>query len=178
MLTFLFPWFAIAGAAAAAAPIVIHLLNRRRFRVVQWAAMDFLREAVTRSRRIMQLRDLLLLLLRVACLLVFGLALARPSARVRQAAVDPNQPVHAVVLVDNSLSMSYQPSTAYSLDDAKAKAKEFIEAAAQRQPDLGAADLRLGDRLQRRPATPPRRRRGGPGRDQAGRPRGPGPAPP
>lgn len=76
----------------------------------------------------MELRDLLLLLLRVACLLVFGMALARPYwNRFSQAAVDPHQPVHAVVLVDNSLSMSYQKPDGILLDDAKVKAKEVIE---------------------------------------------------
>ena len=108
--------------------MIVHLLNRRRFNVVHWAAMDFLREALTRSRRMMELRDLLLLLLRVLCLLAFGMALARPYwNRFSQAAVDPNQPVHAVVLVDNSLSMSYQKPDGILLDDAKAKAKELIE---------------------------------------------------
>jgi hypothetical protein len=126
--TFVYPWLAVAGAVAAAVPVIVHLLNRRRFFVVQWAAMDFLREALTRSRRMMELRDLLLMLLRIACLLVFGMALARPYwNRFSQAAIDPNQPVHAVVLVDNSLSMSYQKPGGILLDDAKAKAKEWIE---------------------------------------------------
>ena len=40
--------------------------------------MDFLREALQRNRRILQLRDLLLLLLRCAAIILFGLALARP----------------------------------------------------------------------------------------------------
>ncbi len=70
--------FAIAGAAAALGPIVIHLLNRRRYRTLDWAAMDFLREALQRSRRILQWRDMLLLALRVLCMLLFGLALAQP----------------------------------------------------------------------------------------------------
>jgi len=56
--------FAVAGLIAAAGPIIIHLLNRRRYRTVHWGAMEFLREAVQRNRRILQLRDLLLLLLR------------------------------------------------------------------------------------------------------------------
>ncbi|MGA2256206.1 MAG: BatA domain-containing protein [Thermoguttaceae bacterium] len=128
MPTFLYPWLAIAGAAAAAVPVIVHLLNRRRFNVVQWAAMDFLREAVTRSRRMMELRDLLLLLLRVLCLLAFGMALARPYwNRFSQAAVDPNQPVHAVLLIDNSLSMSYQKPDGILLDEAKAKTRELLE---------------------------------------------------
>ena len=33
--------FALAGLIAAAGPVLIHLLNRRRFRVLNWAAMDF-----------------------------------------------------------------------------------------------------------------------------------------
>ena len=53
--------FAIAGLIAASGPIIIHLLNRRRFRVVDWAAMDFLRQAMQRSRRAVQLRELLVL---------------------------------------------------------------------------------------------------------------------
>jgi hypothetical protein len=127
--TFLYPWLAVAGAAAAAVPLVVHLLNRRKFRVVEWAAMDFLREALTRSRRMMELRDLLLLLLRIAALLIFGMALARPYwNRFSQAAVDPNRRVHAVVLVDNSLSMSYQKQPdGILLDDAKAKARDFMQ---------------------------------------------------
>lgn len=128
MPTFLYPWLAIAGAVAAAVPVVVHLLNRRRFRVVQWAAMDFLREAVTQSRRVMELRDLWLLLVRVLCLLFFGLALARPFwSRFALAAVDPNQPVHAVMLIDNSLSMSYATVEGTLLDEAKTKTKRLIE---------------------------------------------------
>jgi aerotolerance regulator-like protein/VWA domain-containing protein len=119
--------FAIAGAMAAAAPVAIHLLNRRRFRVVEWAAMDFLREAVQRSRRMLQLRDLLLLALRTACVLLFGLAMARPYFSLSGTAAGLGQPVHAVLVVDNSLSMAYQRLDGTVLDEAKAKARDFIE---------------------------------------------------
>ncbi len=78
MLDFFAKPFAIAGIIAAAGPILIHLLNRRRFRVVDWAAMDFLREALQRNRKILQMRDLILLVLRVLCVLLVGFALARP----------------------------------------------------------------------------------------------------
>ena len=70
--------FAIAGLIAAAGPVIIHLLNRRRFRTVEWGAMAFLRKAMQRRRKAVRLRDLLLLVLRTAALLLFGLALARP----------------------------------------------------------------------------------------------------
>ncbi|MCA9271215.1 MAG: BatA domain-containing protein, partial [Planctomycetales bacterium] len=118
-----------AGLACAAAPLVIHLLNRRRFRVVQWAAMDFLRQALQRNRRIMQLRDLLLLLLRSAAVLLFGMALAQPLMKsVGSDDYDPSKPLHAVLIVDNSLSMGYQEGLdATLLDKAKDKAEAFIK---------------------------------------------------
>jgi len=123
---FLVPIFAIAGLVAAAGPIIIHLLNRRRFRVVRWGAMDFLREAITRSRRIMQLRDLLLLALRTLCILLFGAAMARPFLEGSAGAIDPDQPVHAVVLLDNSLSTAYRPFEGTVLDEAKTQAADLI----------------------------------------------------
>src|SRR6186713_2596509 len=99
--------FAALGALCALGPLIIHLLNRRRFRVVQWAAMDFLRQAIQRNRRILQIRDILLLILRTAAVLLFGLALARPYFSSQQQAFDARQPLHAVLVIDNSLSMAY-----------------------------------------------------------------------
>ena len=122
---FLAPWFALAGLVVAAGPIVIHLLNRQRYRVVEWAAMDFLRQAVRRSRRILRLRDLVLLALRTLCVLLFALAMARPYFVASSADVDPNQPVHAVLVLDNSLSMAYEQVEGTLLDEAKARAKTF-----------------------------------------------------
>ncbi|MCA9070057.1 MAG: BatA domain-containing protein, partial [Planctomycetaceae bacterium] len=180
----------IAGMIAAAGPIIIHLLNRRRFRVVNWAAMDFLREALQRNRKILQMRDLILLLLRVLCVLLVGMALARPffktttsenlfqqiwpwlvgsvalglaiwavltSVRITKIAMaigslvllgfaglgfydlftnrfaagdeakSGRHPVHAVLILDNSLSMGYETLEGSLLKKAKAKAAEFID---------------------------------------------------
>ena len=124
---FLAPWFAIGGLIAAAGPILIHFLNRRRYKVMEWAAMDFLREAIYRSPRIFQLRDPLLLLLRTLCIVGFGLAMARPFLDGTVAPADPNQPVHAVLLIDNSMSMGYQQLNGTLLDDVKTRAKDKIQ---------------------------------------------------
>lgn len=123
---FVSPWFAIAGLALAAGPVLIHLLNRQRYRVVPWAAMDFLRHAVRRSRRWVRLQDILLMLLRSTVLVVFGLAMARPLVPGSGVA-DPRQPVHAVLVVDNSLSMGFEQLQGTVLDRAKSRARELIE---------------------------------------------------
>ena len=68
----------VIGALAIAIPIIIHLLNRRSKKIVDWGAMNFLLESLEiRSRRI-QLEEALLMATR--CLLVglLALALARP----------------------------------------------------------------------------------------------------
>jgi len=119
--------FAIAGLIAAAGPLIIHLLNRRRYRVVQWAAMDFLREALQRNRRILTLRDLLLLLLRTAAVLLVGLALARPFFSARDQAYDGNKPLHAVLVIDNSLSMGLESLEGTLLEQAQQRARAFID---------------------------------------------------
>ncbi|MFO0819009.1 MAG: BatA domain-containing protein [Pirellulales bacterium] len=119
--------FAAAGLACAAGPIIIHLLNRRRPRQVRWAAMDFLREALQRHRRLIQIRDLLLLALRVAAVVLFGLALARPYFTASSQRYDGTQPLHAVLLIDNSLSMGYQSVGGTLLEQAKARSREFID---------------------------------------------------
>jgi hypothetical protein len=119
--------FALAGLLAAAGPVIIHLLNRRRYRVVEWAAMDFLREALQRNRKVLQLRDLLLLLVRTACVLCFGLALARPHWSSAAGAKDSGGPLHAVLVLDNSLSMGYERLDGTLLDEAKRKAEELLD---------------------------------------------------
>ena len=67
---------AVAGGAVSI-PIIIHLLNRRRFKVVTWAAMRFLLAAQKKNSRRMRLEQILLLALR--CLVVLLLVLAMAS---------------------------------------------------------------------------------------------------
>lgn len=118
--------FAAAGAICALGPIIIHLLNRRRYRVVPWAAMDFLRQALQQQRRVLQIRDLILLALRTAAVLLFGLVLARPYWSDGQSIQDPTQPVHLILVLDNSLSMSYESLDGSLLDRAKQAARQRI----------------------------------------------------
>lgn len=112
---------------AAAGPVIIHLLNRRRFRTVDWAAMDFLRTAIRRNKRVLELRDLLLMLLRTLAVALFVLAMAQPFWSAGSKSAYNGQPVHAVVVVDNSLSMAYKPLDKTLLDLAKERAARFVK---------------------------------------------------
>lgn len=66
------------GLVGIALPVIAHLLSRRKFDVVDWGAMQFLNPS-RKTRRRLQLEELLLLLVRIGLICVVVLALARPS---------------------------------------------------------------------------------------------------
>jgi hypothetical protein len=93
------------GLALGAAPIIIHLLNKRKYRETSWAAMRFLLEAVRKNSRRMRLEQLILLAVRTLILLLLVLALAEPVSRHLGAFFQPRQPTHRIIIIDASLSM-------------------------------------------------------------------------
>src|SRR5918999_1838891 len=101
-LSFLSPLF-LAGMAAGAIPIAIHLFHRRTDPVIEFAALRFLRRAPEEESRRRRLWELLLLALRVAALCLLAFAFARPY--LGQSAAALSAPV-TMVLVDTSVSMS------------------------------------------------------------------------
>ena len=74
-MSFLFPAF-LAGAAAVAVPILLHLLRRDAAARQPFSDIRLLRRMPAARRR--RLRDRLLLVLRVSALLLLALAFARP----------------------------------------------------------------------------------------------------
>lgn len=68
------------GLLAASIPVIIHLLNRRRHKTIQWAAMQFLLKATRESRGKKKLRHFLILACRTLGLAALVLAAARPIA--------------------------------------------------------------------------------------------------
>ncbi len=107
----------VAGAAAVSVPVIIHLLNRRRFRVVVWAAMRFLLNAQKQNTRRMRLEQLILLAVRTTLVLLVVLAMASvtPWAEQLWASLWPDgggfrplrtSRLHKILVVDGSLSMA------------------------------------------------------------------------
>lgn len=110
---FLTPWLFGLGAAAIAVPIIIHLLNRRRFRIVTWAAMAFLLAAQRRNARRLKFQRLLLLFLRCAALIVLAAAIAQFTLRGQTISAFVGATEQTTVLVwDDSYSMQYTPEGA------------------------------------------------------------------
>ncbi len=115
-LPFVTPWIFGAGAMATAIPIVIHLLNRRRFRVRPWAAMAFLLAAYRRNIRRLQMQRWLLLLLRCLALLLLATAVADfiPPGTALSTLVGARKQL-TVVVWNDAYPMAYRPPGASSV---------------------------------------------------------------
>jgi hypothetical protein len=131
------PWLFVAGGALVAVPVIIHLLNRRRFKIVDWAAMDFLIDADKRNRRRVRLENLVLLLLRCLAVLLLGLLVARPflpTAALSAAFLDSVR-YERIVLFDDSLSMQTGAVNRSALDDARRALADFVRELATNATD-------------------------------------------
>lgn len=92
------------GALAFTVPLAIHLLFRNRFETLDWGAMRFLEAVVRVNRRRMQLRNLLLLLLRCLIPILLAFCLARPVLTGWQS-LPGDQPLSMLLALDTSYSL-------------------------------------------------------------------------
>ena len=118
------------GLGAASIPIVIHLLNKRKFRETRWAAMRFLLAAIRKNSKRIRLEQLLLLAVRTLLILLLAAAMAKPF--LEQAGAIPviaGRRTHRVLVLDGSLSMDYSAGGGTRFDRAKEVAAQFVKEA-------------------------------------------------
>lgn len=121
MLSFLSPLF-LAGAAAAAVPIVLHLLKREPEARVKFAAVKLIKQAPVEYTDKRRIRELLLLALRVTALVLLALAFARPFLASGAALGSTGVTIVA-------LDTSYSLSAPGRFERAKQLAKDAIDKA-------------------------------------------------
>ncbi len=92
----------LSALPLVAAPILLHLFDRRRSVVVEWGAMQFLMEAATHKTRARRVQHWLLLLLRMAAIAALVLALARPLLPTGWLGAEGRR--ETIIVLDNSLS--------------------------------------------------------------------------
>jgi len=103
---FLYPLF-LFGLAAASLPVLIHLLNRRRLKRIRFPAVRFILLSQKRISRSYRLRHWLLLALRTLAVICLALLLANPIFQTGAGLFAGGGPVSLVVILDNSLSMTW-----------------------------------------------------------------------
>lgn len=124
-MQFLFP-SVLWGLALLSIPVIIHLFYFRRFKKVYFTNVRFLREIKDESSTRNQIKNWLILLMRLLTALFLILAFAQPFIPVG----DQSQqgPKHISIYVDNSFSMNAQSEDVSLLDRAKQRAREIANA--------------------------------------------------
>jgi hypothetical protein len=117
--------------AAAGAPILIHLWNRRHYRQTAWAAMAFLLAAVERHTRRMLFEQWLLLAIRTAIIVLIVLAVAEPYWKRPGLTASGGGNTHRMLVVDGSFSMCFKPADQSRFEKAKELARQIIEDSSQ-----------------------------------------------
>ncbi len=123
---FLNPIF-LLGILAAAVPLIIHLWRRHQAKTVDFSSLMFLLAAYRQNVRRIQLKHLLILLLRVLIIILIALALARPLLKNRFAFAGGRTKTSAVIILDNSYSMGYQGIQGGRFEVAKGMALEIAQ---------------------------------------------------
>lgn len=104
-MSFLQP-FMLWGLPVIALPIIIHLINQRRFQTIRWGAMMFLLAANRMSRGYARLRRWLILAARTLAVAGLILAVSRPLASGWQGLIGGGKVDATLILLDRSPSMS------------------------------------------------------------------------
>ena len=128
-MTFLAP--ALLGALVlASAPIIIHLLNRRRFIRVDWAPMKYLKLTLKANRRRLRIEQWILLAIRTLAVAALIFAIARPVSSTTDLAgfLKVQGRASRVLVIDDSLSMTNESQGVSAFTRAKQAAEQVVRA--------------------------------------------------
>ena len=114
------------GALAFSIPLILHILNRSRFRQVEWGAMHLLESVVKVNHKRLRIEQLILLLVRCAIPALLAMCLARPILTGAQM-LTGDAPVSLVILLDASYSMDTASSGVPRFQQAVDAACDIIE---------------------------------------------------
>jgi len=113
--------------AFALVPILIHLLNRQRVKLVYFSSLKYLKNLQKTRMRRLRIRQLLLLLLRMLIILLIVAAFARPALKSGfTAGLGSAAKTSAIVMIDNSLSMSAETREGSLFDIGKTFALDLM----------------------------------------------------
>jgi hypothetical protein len=97
-------------------PLIIHLLNRRKYKEVPFSTIHFLREMVHKEMSRLKIRQILLLIIRTLIIILLILAYSRPTLKSQMGLVSGKSATEVVVIADNSMSLNNLELTGNSLD--------------------------------------------------------------
>ncbi len=126
-MTFLNP-LVLFGMAAAAIPVILHLLNLRKLRTIEFSTLRFLKELQQTKIRKLKIRQILLLIIRTLLILFIVLAFARPALQgTILGSIGANAHSSVVFIVDDSFSMTAADERGELLKQAKGTLAQLLD---------------------------------------------------
>ena len=125
-MTFLNPSY-LFGLLAIGIPIIIHFLNLKRMKEVEFSSIKFLKEIQKTKIRNIKIKQWLLLLIRVLIIFFIVLIFARPTIKDKFfIAGDSEKKISAVIIIDNSISMTARSNSSTKFQIAKAEGLKYL----------------------------------------------------
>ncbi|HSL89842.1 MAG TPA: BatA domain-containing protein, partial [Ignavibacteriaceae bacterium] len=118
----------LIGLLAASIPILIHLLNLRKLKKIEFSTLTFLKELQKNKIRKVKLKQWLLLLMRVLIILFLVTAFARPTLEgVAIGGTTSAAKTTAVFILDDTFSMSVVDQNGSYFNQAKQTIKNLLK---------------------------------------------------
>ena len=124
-MTFLHTFF-LTALAAAALPILFHLLSRYRLPLVRFSSLEFLQRLQKKKARRIRLRQLILLVIRTLAVIAVVLVFARPAMQTGKSAGSAAA-VEIVIVIDDCLNSTAETRNGQLLRMTIREALEIID---------------------------------------------------
>ncbi|MFC2130267.1 BatA domain-containing protein [Bacteroidota bacterium] len=124
-MNFLNP-IALFGLFAATIPLVLHLLNLRKLKIIEFSSLRFLKELQKTKIRRLKLKQIILLILRTLVIIFAILALARPAIEGTLPGFGSYAKTSAIIIIDNSFSMDVSDESGNRFTQARNAALSII----------------------------------------------------
>ncbi len=118
----------LIGLVAASIPVILHLLNLRKLKIIEFSTLRFLKELQKTKIRRLKIRQIILLILRTLIIVFAVLAFARPTIKSSLPFIGGTAKTSAVIILDNSFSMDVSDEGGNRFKQAKSAALSIIDA--------------------------------------------------
>ena len=133
----------LAGSALIAIPIILHLIMRRKPTLFEFPALRFVQKKHDTNQRKLQLRHIILLLLRAGAIALLAFALARPSVQFGGTLGSQEAPVAAALVFDAAPRMEYLHKNQTRLQAAREMGL-WLLAQLPQESEIAVLDTHLG----------------------------------
>lgn len=126
-MTFLNPLL-LWGLAAVSIPILIHIFNLKRTKKIEFSTLMFLKEIQQSKYKKIKLKQLLILLSRIAFIIFLVMMFAKPFEKGFLGGPDSRSKTSALIILDDSFSMQTRDNNGSDLENGKTKIRELLDA--------------------------------------------------